>query len=138
MEMKELINPHQAQMLMIAVLFMAPVIGVIWGVAAKRTVPGLLVGLAIGIGNFILWNVYNAITDRLGLDTVKNLVVNLALFIVIGAIIGCVVGARQRRSGSSDNGGSAPVPATVGGGPQDRPSGAARPRKEANQPPRDS
>ena len=42
------------------------------------------------MGNLILWRIYNVITDHLGLDTVKNLFVNMALFVVIGVIIGVV------------------------------------------------
>jgi hypothetical protein len=97
MEMKELINPHQAQMLMIAVLIVAPVVGLILGGISKRPVPGFLIGLAIGVVNFALWTLYNTITNSLGLDTVKNLVVNLALFIILGAIIGGIIGARSRK-----------------------------------------
>jgi len=68
---KELISFHQAQMLMLAVL---------------------VIGLLVGGGNFALWTLYNAITERLGLDTVKNLLVNLALFVVLGVVIGLGVG----------------------------------------------
>ena len=137
MQMKELIDAHQAQMLMIAVSIAAPVIGLVWGAVAKRLVPGFLVGLAIGIGNFILWTIYNAITDSLGLDTVKNLLVNLALFIVLGVVIGGVIGVRGRRRGDAGGDGGAPVPATVGGGPASRAPGATRSREDAEQPPRD-
>ena len=97
MEMKELISPQQAQTLMIAVLILAPVIGLIWGAVAKKIVPCFLIGLAIGIVNFALWTAYNAITNSLGLDTVKNLLINLALFIFIGAVIGGVIGSRSRK-----------------------------------------
>lgn len=137
MPMKELIDAHQAQMLMIAVLIVSPIIGLVWGVIAKRPAAGFLVGLAIGIGNFILWTVYNAITNSLGLDTVKNLLVNLALFIVVGVVIGGVIGARSRRNGSSGED-ATPVPAAVGGGPPSRSPGAKRTRKEAQDPARDS
>lgn len=139
MQMKELIDVHQAQMLMIAVLVTAPVVGLIWGAVAKRIVPGLLIGLAIGIGNFALWTLYNTITNSLGLDTVKNLLVNLALFVVIGVVVGGVVGARSRRSGGdgSAGDGGAPVPVAVAGGPEGRAPGTARSRKEANKPPRE-
>lgn len=75
-------------MLMLAVLIGAPLVGLVWGAATKRVVHGLVVGLCVGVGNFVLWTVYNAITDRLGLDTVKNLLVNLALFLVLGVLIG--------------------------------------------------
>lgn len=36
----------------------------------------------------ILWPVYNAITDRIGLDRVANLAVNLVLFVGVGAACG--------------------------------------------------
>lgn len=73
---------------MLAVLFGAPLIGLVWGAFAKRLIPGLIIGLLVGVGNYVLWTVYNAITDKLGLDTVKNLAVNLGLFIVLGILIG--------------------------------------------------
>jgi MFS family permease len=95
--MKELIDPHQAQMLMFGVLIAAPLIGLIYGAIARRTMVGTVIGLLIGVGNYALWMVYNAITDRLGLDTVKNLLVNLALFVVLGVLIGMGVGFYQRR-----------------------------------------
>lgn len=82
--MKELIDPHQAHLLMLGVLVLAPLTGLAWGYAAKHLPLGLAVGVAVGGGNYALWTVYNAITDHLGLDTVKNLLVNLSLFVVIG------------------------------------------------------
>lgn len=90
--MKELIDEHQAHLLMLGILVLAPIIGLIWGLLARRLIKGLVLGLAIGVGNFLMWTVYNAITDRLGLDTVKNLLVNLGLFIMLGIIIGLAVG----------------------------------------------
>ena len=86
--MKELIDERQAYLFMLAVLIAAPLIGLIWGVLTKRLVRGLAVGLLVGVGNYALWTVYNAITDKLGLDTVKNLLVNLVLFVVIGIVAG--------------------------------------------------
>lgn len=97
--MKELIDPHQANMLMLAVLFGAPLVGLVWGVVAKRLVRGLVIGLGVGIGNDVLWTVYNAITDKLGLDTVKNLVVNVSLFVVLGVIIGLGAAWLSAKSG---------------------------------------
>ena len=95
--MKELIDPHQAQLLMIGVLLSAPIIGLIWGLLTKRLVMGIVIGLAVGMGNYALWTVYNAITDRLGLDTVKNLLVNLMLFTMIGIAVGLAAGFIKRR-----------------------------------------
>ncbi len=102
--MKELIDPHQAQLLMLGVLVAAPLVGLAWGFFVKRILRGLLLGLAVGAGNFALWTVYNAITDRLGLDTVKNLLVNLGLFIGLGIIIGIVVGLTGRKGHPNEKG----------------------------------
>ena len=89
---KELISQHQANVLMFAILIAAPLIGLAWGALTKRLAQGLAVGSLLGVGNFALWTLYNAITDRLGLDTVKNLLVNLGLFLVIGILMGWGVG----------------------------------------------
>jgi len=66
---------------------------------AYSALRGLAFG-CIGILNWLLWRVYNAITDRLGLDTVRNLFANLALFAVVGVVGGIVAGqylrARER------------------------------------------
>ena len=84
---------------MLGVLALAPVIGLIWGLVTKRMGWGLSVGLAVGVGNYALWTVYNAITEKLGLDTVKNLLVNLGLFVVISIIIGAGAGVYAARAG---------------------------------------
>lgn len=101
--MKELIDPHQAHLLMLGIAIAAPLIGLAWGWFAKRLASGLIIGLLIGVGNYVLWIVYNAITDRLGLDTVKNLLVNLALFIALGIIIGFAASFCQRSRAQSDD-----------------------------------
>ena len=90
--MKELITLEQANRIMWIVLVAAPIVGAIWGAASKRLKQGVVAGLIVGVANYIMWNVYNGITDKLGLDTVKNLFVNLALFIVIGIIVGVLWG----------------------------------------------
>ena len=97
---RELITEHQANVLMLAVLVAAPLLGLAWGAAMKRLGRGLVVGLLLGGGNFGLWTVYNRITDRLGLDTVKNLLVNMAVFVVVGVLGGLTTiwyGARERK-----------------------------------------
>lgn len=107
--MKELIDLHQAHLLMLGVLVLAPLIGLVWGYAAKRLPLGLVVGLLAGVGNYTLWTVYNAITGHLGLDTVKNLLVNLGLFVVIGIVLGLGAGlyaaSRQRVQDEQAQGG---------------------------------
>jgi uncharacterized membrane protein len=76
---------------------LAPLIGLIWGYVAKRLPLGLAIGLLAGVGNYALWTAYNVITDHLGLDTVKNLLVNLGLFVVIGVVVGVGVGLYAAR-----------------------------------------
>ena len=90
---------------MLAVLVLAPLVGLAWGARAKRLKLGLLVGALVGGGNYALWTVYNAITEKLGLDTVANLLVNLGLFLVIGTIAGAVVGSLNGRGRKSLQGG---------------------------------
>ena len=77
---------------MVGILCAAPLIGLIWGLLTKQAVRGLCVGLLVGVGNYALWTVYNAITEKLGLDTVKNLLTNLGLFVLLGIVIGLVAG----------------------------------------------
>ncbi len=86
--MKELINAHQAHLLMLTVLVLAPLLGLAWGVWAKHLWRGVGIGLTVGVGNFLLWTLYNALTEKLGLDTVKNLLVNLGLFVALGLLAG--------------------------------------------------
>ncbi len=99
---------------MLGVLVLAPLTGLAWGYAVKRLPLGLAVGLLVGVGNYVLWTVYNAITQKLGLDTVANLLVNLGLFVVIGVAIGVGLGVytarkqpRPRAVQEADNGGAA-------------------------------
>lgn len=98
--MKELIDERQAHLLMLAVLVAASAVGLIWGVLTKKLATGLVIGLLAGVGNYALWTIYNVITDKLGLDTVKNLLVNLVLFVVVGVVIGLGVGWYVSRRGS--------------------------------------
>ena len=89
--MKELITIEQANRLMLALIVVAPILGALWGLAVRKVRTGALAGLAIGVGNFAMWHIYNAITNNLGLDTVKNLVINLGMFICLGILIGSCV-----------------------------------------------
>ncbi len=74
-------------------------VGAVWAARKGSVRTGLLRGLTIGlIGplNLVLWRVYNAITDRNGLDTVSNLAINLGLFVLVGAALGLVFGRSAR------------------------------------------
>jgi len=76
---------------MLALIVIAPILGALCGLIVRKVRLGALAGLAIGIGNFAMWHVYNAITNSLGLDTVKNLVVNIAMFVCLGVLVGSCV-----------------------------------------------
>ena len=90
-QVKELITRGQADILFTAVLLLGIVLAPLaWFVVRRRGGNALAAALAWGgapalIG--VLWRVYNAIADGMGVDTVKNLAVDLVLFVVIGA--GC-------------------------------------------------
>ncbi len=77
---------------MVGILCAAPLIGLVWGLLTKRAVRGFCAGLLVGTGNYALWTAYNAITDKLGLDTVANLLTNLGLFVVLGVVVGLAAG----------------------------------------------
>ncbi len=111
-QMKELVTPQQIHTLFIALAIGCPVLGIIagaWFGARKNSLrsyllSGFLIGL-VGPLNLLLWEMYNGITNRLGLDTVRNLLVNLALFVVLGLVAGILYGnisARTRTSPSKD------------------------------------
>jgi ABC-type dipeptide/oligopeptide/nickel transport system permease component len=111
-QMKELVTPQEIHTLFIALAIGCPVIGIIagaWFGARKNSLQryllsGFLIGL-VGPLNLLLWEMYNEITNRLGLDTVRNLLVNLALFVALGLIAGILYGyisARTRTSPSKE------------------------------------
>jgi hypothetical protein len=97
-DMREIVTVEQMDRLFLVLAIAAPLVGAAIGAAlARRGNPGrgalrgLLVGL-LGPANLVMWKVYNALTDRMGLDTVKNLLVQLGLFIGLGLVCGFVAG----------------------------------------------
>ena len=62
----------------------------------RGAIAGLTVGLLAPL-NWALWRLYNAITDSEGIDTVRNVVINLILFVVLGFGIGVGVGNWKRK-----------------------------------------
>lgn len=107
--MNELITQRQADVLFGVLLALGVIVAPVAAlVARRRGANALLAALATG-GPLVLvgalWRVYNTITDRLGLDTVKNLVVNAALFVLVGAVCGAgwaFLAARQPRGENND------------------------------------
>ncbi len=75
------------------------VIGLVVGRIKGRIKPYLITFTLAGLFgpfNWVMWRIYNAITDHYGLDTVKNLLINLALFIVVGIVLGVGIGLVRR------------------------------------------
>lgn len=106
-DMREIVTVDQVERLFVLLAVLGPVVGAAsgWFVgrrsgrrpALART--GALIGL-IGPANWGFWRLYNSITDHLGLDTVRNLLVNLALFIGVGVALGIVLGLAARARGA--------------------------------------
>ncbi|MBU1627390.1 hypothetical protein KKB18_08490 [bacterium] len=76
----------------------SPILGVFVGFIMDKfkktnrlnfTVMGLAIGL-LGTMNLFLWKLYDRFTEYFGLASVKNLLFNLAFFLVLGAIIGVI------------------------------------------------
>jgi hypothetical protein len=107
-DMREIITLDEANRLFLILAVAVPVVCVALGALAgarrgalgRGAMNGLLIGL-LGPANLALWKIYNLITDRLGLDTVKNLLINLGLFIALGIIAGIVIGHFASRRAST-------------------------------------
>lgn len=150
-EMHEIVTVEQVERLFLLLAVAGPVAGLLLGavVGTRRGNVGRGAAGGFGIGllcvlNLVLWKVYNLLTDRMGLDSVKNLFVQLALFVGLGAAAGLAFGyfARVRifprpdDGPFTDDGGSAPVGA-VPGGPEAGSGSAARRFEESEEPPRE-
>src|SRR5437867_1862238 len=76
--------------LAVALPVLAMGIGAALQFGARR--PGTLaIGIALGLLgpiNWLLWRVYNRIEDHYGLDSVKAMLLNLALFAALGLAVG--------------------------------------------------
>lgn len=104
--MQEIITAQQVDTLFLVFAVGGPLVGAAIGwLRGKRVLHGLLWGMLL-TANWLLWRVYNAITDRLGLDTVRNLLVNLVFFITLGAVAGWFVAWRMKRGEASHGAGA--------------------------------
>ena len=103
--MQELITQAQAEAAVRVLLVAGLLAGAVAFFVARRRSGGDPLRSALAAGGppvllWMLWRVYNAITERLGLDTVANLLVNLALFVTVGVLCGtgwAWLTARRRR-----------------------------------------
>lgn len=99
--MQEIITAQQVDRAFLTLAVAGPLVGAAVGWArSKHALRGLLWGMLL-TANWLLWRVYNTITDYLGLDTVRNLLVNLALFVTLGAIAGFIAAWRVKRGEAS-------------------------------------
>lgn len=103
-DMRELITVEQAEAAFRLLALLGPLVGLVIGgaIGVRRglIVRRALIGLALGgltALNYGLWRLYCLNTDRLGVDTVRNLVTNLVLFVMIGAVAGIAYGLLARR-----------------------------------------
>ena len=103
-ELREIVDIAAVERLFSLLAILGPIAGlIIGGAIGKRrgqirsgALNGLIMGL-LGTLNWLLWRIYNTLTDANGLDSVKGLAVNLALFVVIGALLGFGYSAWQRK-----------------------------------------
>src|SRR5262245_50332952 len=93
--MEELVNLAVVERVLLSLALLLPPVGLAagtaWGAARGQPRVGAVRGLIAGLLGplvWVLWKIYNAIEDHYGLDSVKALLINLALFILIGLIAG--------------------------------------------------
>ena len=90
--MQEMVTRAQADTLFMVVFVLGIIAGPIAGWLARRSGSDSIAAALLWGGPLVLigvlWRVYNAITDRIGLDSVANLAVNFVLFVVVGVACG--------------------------------------------------
>ncbi len=101
---EELVTDEQAGRVIVILAVALPIagvlIGLVVGAVQKRIGRGALSGLLCGLSGpavWLLWRMYNAVVGVYGLDSVRGLLVNLALFVAIGLVIGSAAGLVRRR-----------------------------------------
>jgi hypothetical protein len=112
-EMQEIVTVEQAarviRLAAIALPLFGLLLGGIVGAARRQVARGLTVGILCGmVGPAVwgLWFMYNGVVGTFGLDSVKGLLINLALFVGIGLAVGLGIGLAWRRFGHGAREGS--------------------------------
>ncbi len=102
-EMREIVDIDAVGRLFAVLAVVLPlvgtVVGALWGGKHGAVRRGALIGFAVGclgIVNWLMWTLYNALTKQNGLDSVRNVVVNLILFVAVGLGIGVLAGRVMR------------------------------------------
>ncbi len=102
--MEEIVTTEQAEhviaLLAVALPIAGLIVGALLGIVRRRLGRLLLVGLVCGLVGpavWALWRMYDGIVGAYGLDSVRGLLTNLALFVGIGLAVGVGVGLVRRR-----------------------------------------
>jgi len=104
MIMKELIDEQVFITALTAAAIALFVLGIIIYILGrkKRAAASLagLVMLAGGPAIWIFWQIYAAVTKHFGLDSVKGLGINIAIFVTAGLVLGGLIGiiAKKRKA----------------------------------------
>ena len=105
-DMQELVTVEQAVRVIRVAAVGLPLaglaIGALVGALHRRVARGLGGGLLCGLVGpavWVLWLAHSVIVSHYGLDSVKGLVVALALFAVVGVVVGVGVGYVTGRLG---------------------------------------
>jgi hypothetical protein len=92
---REIVDAAQVGMALAALSGVGLVLAIVLLTTAKaKKAAGALKGGLLGACAVLLypmWLIYNAIEDALGLDSVAGLLINLALFAVVGIAVGMVL-----------------------------------------------
>ena len=111
-EMRELVTVEEAERVIRVLACALPVAGVVVaaaiGAVQRRLGPAVRPGLIVGLcGPAIwgLWRMHNGIIGAYGLDSVRGLLVEVALFVGIGLVVGTGIGLAWRRMGERSSGG---------------------------------
>lgn len=110
-EMKEIIDEKTVELIMVVAPLAGPCLGLLLGAVvglvqkqvAKRTLQGFGLG-CFGILIFVLWKFYSWMvrydpeTGYVGLHRVSVFLINVAVFVAVGAIIGVIWGILSNRA----------------------------------------
>ncbi len=93
--MRELVAAESVERVLLLLAVAGPLVGLILGTmvgahercALPKVLAGMLIGSLLTVV-YGMWRVFGVVTNALGLDSVANLVIEPALFAVIGVIVG--------------------------------------------------
>lgn len=116
-DLHEIVSVEATEHLFALLAFGLPLLGILVGAAVgvyrKRIMHYLRLGLAgglIGPLNWLMWHVFNGLTERNGLDTVRNVFINLGVFVFVGLALGIGGGMYFRRGEAAVKAEPADVP----------------------------